>query len=447
MQGSETSTDITMDAPYPNRGRGWFTVGVLASLYTCSFIDRQIMALMVDPIKQDLHLSDTEVGILIGPAFAFFFVVMGLPMGALADRFSRKALITAGAAAWSAFTAACGLTSNFPQLLAVRMGVGVGEATLGPAAYSIITDYFPPDRLARAMSVFGLGVVIGSGLASLIGGYLIAALDRAPAIRFPLLAGLHTWQLVFLIVGISGLLLLLPMLLVREPARRQPPLHKLATIDTTRQGSLPKQLRAGWRAYAAIMGAFGLYSLFGYGAAAWLPSYLMRVHHIPIQQVGLLIGLAIMVGGSIGVVTAGSVNDRLVRKGRIDAPFRIGIVIGVGFLTGGLVMTLAPTPTLAVAGLAIYGLFGATWSGIAAAALQLMTPATLRGRVSAVYFIVTNILGLGFGPLLMALSTDHIFTNDLAVGKAIALVGVIAIPAGMALLWSGRRQYLAIVAP
>jgi len=438
-----TSTEITDDVHNVGGLRAWFAVGMLSALYACSFIDRQILALMVEPIKRDLRLTDTQMSILIGPAFAFFFAVLALPMGVIADRFSRKTLIAIGVAAWSCFTAGCGLTMNFTQLLLARMGVGVGEATLGPGAYSMITDYFRAEQLARAMSVFGIGVVVGSGLASLIGGYVIEASMTASAIHLPLIGYIRPWQLVFIVVGLPGLLLsTLLTLLVREPARRKPPARNPGIIA----GTLGRQLRHRFRAYAAIMGGFGLFSLFGYGAGSWLPTYLIRVHHLPIHIIGLTIGLATITFGTIGTIAAGSINDRLVARGRIDAPFVVGPVIGVCFLGAGLLMALAPTPTIALAGIVVFSMFGAIWSGITAAALQLMTPSDLRGRVSAVYMIINNGMGLGLGPLLMALAVDHIFESSLAVGKAIALVGVIAVPSGILLLWSGRRQYLDAVA-
>lgn len=421
--------------------RGWFAVGVLTALYACSFIDRQILAFMVEMVKHDLGLTDTQMSILIGPTFAFFLAVLGLPMGAIADRHSRKRLIIAGVTAWSLFTAACGFANSFFQLLLARMGVGIGEATLGPGAYSMISDYFRPQQLARALSVFGIGVVAGSGLASLIGGFLIAASASFGAIHLPLVGQLKPWQLVFIVVALPGFVLALIMMLVREPPRRVRP---QAELDEPGRG-LRFQLRRRNRAYAAIMGGFGLFAMFGFGAGSWLPTYLIRVHHMPIQTIGLILGLATMILGSTGTIVAGTINDRLVAKGRPDAPFMVGTVIGIGFLTGGLIMSLGPSVGVVIGGIIIFCMFGGTWSGVAAAAIQIITPATMRGRVSAVHLIITNAVGLGLGPLLVALATDYLFADEQAIGKAIALLGCIAVPAGIVLLRSGRRQYLQAV--
>ncbi|MBY8825401.1 MFS transporter [Sphingomonas colocasiae] len=432
----ETSTGVQRAENYPRASQGWFAVGVLSALYACSFIDRQIIALMVVPIQRDLALSDTQMSLLLGPAFAIFFALMGLPMGALVDRVSRKGVIATGVAAWSLFTAGCGLSSSYAQLFLMRMGVGVGEATLGPGAYSMITDYFRASHLSRAMSVFGLGVVFGSGLASIIGGYVIEASMSVGAVAVPLLGVLRPWQVVFVSVGLPGLLLAALMMAVREPPRRAP----VAAVEA---GGLWRQLSRRRHAYLALMGGFGLFSLFGYGAGAWLPTYLMRSHGFPVHQVGLLIGLGTIILGASGTLFWGAFNDRLVSRGRRDAPFVLGPVIGLGLGVAGVTMGLASSHALVIAGVLLFALFGAVWSGITAASLQLMTPGRLRGRVSAVYLIVNNAVGLGVGPLLIALVTDRLFGDPLAVGKSIALVGGVVLSIAILLLMSGRKAYLA----
>lgn len=429
------STEIIDATPPISEKHGWFAVVVLSLLYACSFIDRQIIALMVVPIQRDLHLTDTQMSLLLGPAFAFFFAIMGLPMGSLADRISRKGLIATGVAAWSLFTAGCGLASSYAHLILMRMGVGVGEATLGPGAYSMITDYFRTSHLTRAMSVFGIGVVLGSGLASIIGGYVIEASMNIGHVSIPLIGMVRPWQLVFIIVGLPGLLLALLMLAVREPPR-----HDSGVIPDTSDFS--RQMKQQWRAYIALMGGFGMFSLFGYGAGSWLPTYLMRTHEMPVHIIGLLVGGGTIFFGTFGTLFWGALNDRLVSRGKIDAPFILGPIIGLCLGGAGVFMGLAPTKNIAIVGVILFTIFGAVWSGITAASLQLMTPPRLRGRVSAIYLIVNNAVGIGVGPLLVALATDRIFIDPMATGKSIALVGAIIIPLAIALMLSGRQQYI-----
>jgi MFS family permease len=196
-------------------------VVVLTAAYIVSFIDRQILALLVVPIQRDLGLSDTQMGLLLGPSFAVFFALFGIPIGRLADRGTRRNIVAVGIAAWCAMTALCGLARNCLQLLVARIGVGVGEATLGPCALSLISDYFPAERRARPLGFYAMGVSVGSALALLIGGKVVAWVFAAPSLLLPLLGELRAWQAVFLVVGAPGLLMSLLMLTVREPPRRE----------------------------------------------------------------------------------------------------------------------------------------------------------------------------------------------------------------------------------
>ena len=188
--------------------------------YTNSFIDRQILTLLVEPIREDLGITDTQISLLAGLAFSVFYTVMGLPLARLADQSNRKRIITFGITGWSFMTAMCGAAQNFWQLFLARIGVGVGEATLSPAAFSIISDYFPKDRIARAFSVYSMGVYFGVGLAMMIGGLVIQAVSNAPPVDLPAIGRVRSWQLTFFIVGMLGLPILLLLFTIREPLRR-----------------------------------------------------------------------------------------------------------------------------------------------------------------------------------------------------------------------------------
>ncbi|MFY9571890.1 MAG: MFS transporter, partial [Blastocatellia bacterium] len=208
------------DEPYPAIGYAWYVVGVLTLVYIFSFIDRQILSLLVRPIRRDLGISDFQMSLLMGFSFALFYTFFGLPLGRLADSRSRRTIIAAGFTVWSIMTAACGLARNFAHMLLLRMGVGVGEAALSPAAYSMITDYFPPRRRATAISVYSMGIYIGSGLAFIVGGLVAGAASAQETWDLPLVGATRPWQVVFFIVGLPGVLLALLMYTVREPVRR-----------------------------------------------------------------------------------------------------------------------------------------------------------------------------------------------------------------------------------
>src|SRR5262249_34009122 len=198
----------------------WYVVIVLMVCYTLSFIDRQILSLMVEPIKHDLGISDTRIGALQGPAFAVFYTLMGLPMGRIADRYSRRNLIAVGVFFWSLMTALCAIARSFWSLFFARMGVGVGEATLGPSAFSLITDYFRKDRLGTAMSIYSMGIFFGAGLGVIVVGTVVSAVTTQPEVSLPLFGTIASWRLTFLIVGLPGILIGLLVYTVHEPLRR-----------------------------------------------------------------------------------------------------------------------------------------------------------------------------------------------------------------------------------
>ncbi|MGH9752958.1 MAG: MFS transporter, partial [Blastocatellia bacterium] len=213
----------TAEEAYPPIGYAWYVVSILTVIYIFSFIDRVILSLLVQPIRRDLGISDTRMSLLMGFSFAVFYSFFGIPLGRLADSRSRRTLIAIGCAVWSLMTAWCGLARNYLQLLLLRMGVGVGEATLSPAAYSLITDYFPKQRLATAMSVYSTAIHLGSGLAYILGGLVvgfIASQGESINTGLPIVGAIRPWQIVFFIVGLPGLVLALLMYTVKEPVRR-----------------------------------------------------------------------------------------------------------------------------------------------------------------------------------------------------------------------------------
>ncbi len=205
---------------YPSSAYAWYVVVVLTAAYVVSFIDRQILALLVEPIRRDLGLTDTQMGLIMGSAFALFYTILGIPLGWLADRFSRRGIIAAGITIWCLMTAACGLSRNFGQLFLARVGVGVGEAALSPSALSLISDYFPRERRGRAISFYNMGVSLGAGIAMIGGGWIIAGIIDAPPTTLPVVGEIYAWQTVFLVVGLPGLAIAALMATVREPERR-----------------------------------------------------------------------------------------------------------------------------------------------------------------------------------------------------------------------------------
>ncbi len=416
-------------------------VGVLTVAYVFSFIDRSILSLLVGPIRADLGISDTQISLLHGLAFAVFYTLLGSPIASLADRRDRRKLIAIGVAFWSLATAACGLTRNFWQLFAARIGVGVGEAALSPAAYSMIADSFPPDKLSRALSVYTLGAIAGIGLALIIGGAVIGTVSTGNDVTLPLVGTLRPWQLVFFMVGLPGLLVALWILTLKEPARR-----RVAPVgEASGLKPLLRYTRLHWQSYTAHLAGFALLGIVLNSLTAWTPSHFIRNFGLTPSQSAFWLGTLIAIFGTSGVITGGWWSDRAQRLGRQDGAMRAGVISAVGSLLFGSVAPLAGSFALA---LALYAplLFFSTFAyGAAPAAVQLMTPAPMRAVASAIYLFFLNFVGMGLGPLMTAAVTDYVFQSDLAVGRSLALVvGVSAALSALLLAW-GCRHFQATV--
>lgn len=424
---------------WPGTARAWWAVVVLQLAYTVSFIDRTILSLMVEPIKRDLNLTDTEVGLLQGLAFGIFYTLMGIPLGWLADRLSRRNVIVSGIAVWCLATAVCGAASNFWHLFLARVGVGAGEAALNPSALSMISDYFPPERRALAISVFQSAASIGSGLALMLGSLVIsaiAALDGSQILGF---AAFAPWRTVFVIVGLSGLLVAVLMYTVSEPPRR----GDTVSLDDKNVGGFLHKNRG---LFARHFGGFALFSTLAYGVLSWVPTYFIRVHGWSVAETGLRYGSIFMLFGVLGAVAGGWLASWLRSRGVVDANLRVA---GFGILLLSIPATMAPLMASGWLSLLIFGpvvfLF-ALPSGVSAAAIQEVTPNRYRARVTAVYYVVVSLVGLTFGPLVIAIATDHLFGHPTDIGKSLALTAFILGPLGGLLMISAIAPYKSAVA-
>lgn len=432
---SPALAEVRPVADEPSTAYGWYVVAVLLLAYTLSFIDRMILSLLVGPIRADLGISDTQMSLLMGFAFAIFYSALGVPLGWLADHRGRRGLIVAGIAAWSAMTAACGLARGYFGLFAARIGVGVGEATLSPAAYSMLGDYFPREKLGRAMAVYSIGVPLGSGVALVAGALVVDLVTTGAPVVLPFLGELAPWRVVFLWLGVPGLLVAaLVWLTVREPARRggaaEPAPDELGRFLASRRAALGAHF-AGMSLVALVM----------YGAMAWIPQFLHRTYAMPVAQAGLWFGAATAVCGACGLMLGGWMADVLYRRGYKDAHLRVVLINAVALVPLFVGMTLAPSAGLALALMVVSMLIGTIHGGVAGAALQMITPNRLRARVVALYFLVANLIGLGLGPTAIALVTDQVFGDDMALRYAIAIVTAVALPLSAIILTLGLKPF------
>ena len=433
---SEKAVQMELEA-YPANFYAWYCVVVLFGIYINSFLDRQILSLLVPPIKADMALSDTQMGFLGGPAFALFYIVAGLPIGWLADRMSRRLLVGLGQLFWASATFAFGLSRSFGQMAAARIGVGIGESTLSPSAYSLITDLFPPNRLAFALSVYGMGIYVGSGLASLVGGYALDAMGvrtgpgaQSATYVLPFVGERQAWQVVFFVVALPTLPLSLLLLTVREPLRRGV-LRVRNASGELRAPSVPfgrflAYLRAHRSTILCHNVGFAFLSFSGYGAAFWTPALFTRVHGWELAYVGKVLGWVTILAGPAGTLCGGWLADRLLERGHVDARVRVALVAAICWLPFGVLYPLMPTGFGSVLLMIPATFLAASFWGIAPAAIQQLVPSQMRGQASAVYLFVVNLLGLAFGPQLLAVLTDYVFQDEMKVHYSLATVGAAA---------------------
>jgi len=399
-------------------GAAWYVVIILTACYTLSFIDRQILGLLVGPIKKDLGLSDTGIGLLQGLAFSVFYTLLGLPLGRIADTRNRRNLIGVSVLLWSFFTGCCSLARSFWSLILTRIGVGFGEAGLSPAAYSMFADIFPKERLGVALSVFYMGVFLGQSLALLVGGTTVQAVSHMSSINLPLLGTMAPWRITFLIAAAPGIPFALLVYTLREPLRRgvlQGHGSKLSPRDTLRQVGLR------WTSVAGISGGMICQAICNYGFMAWVPTFFARTWHWAPGQTGRALGLIIATFGCLGMYVGGRVSDGLLKKGIYDAPLRLGVpsAIGTGILFPLAFLAHNATWTVALICPALFCL--ALPMGTAVAALQMIFPNQVRGQVSAFYLFCLNLGGLSLGPLMPGVLNDYVFHSEAAIGKSLAI--------------------------
>lgn len=424
-------------ARLPGTRYAWYLVGVLCVAYTLSFVDRMILALLVEPIKRDLGISDTQVGLLHGFAFAIFYTTLGVPIARLADRTDRRRLIAAGVAFWSLMTALCGLARGFWELFLARIGVGVGEASLSPAAFSMLADAFPADRLGRALGVYSSAIFAGAGIALLVGGGVAAAAASADAVQLPLIGAIQPWQLTFIVVGAPGLLVALWVLSLREPPRR----GVAVAARAEPLSAVFAWLRRHARAYGCHFAGFALLALVFNATIAWLPSVFVRVHGWSSGQAAFWIGSSLLVFGTAGIVAGGFAADAWRRRGKPDGSMRVGLTSALGVLPFAAAVPAVGSAWMAVALLGPLLFFSAFAFGAAAAGLQWLTPPAMRAQVSALFLFVNNLVGIGGGPVAVALLTDRVFGVPQSVGMSLAIVGAAAAALAAVAQWAGIRAF------
>ena len=373
-----------------------YVMAILVLVYTFNFIDRQIVGILAVPIKNDLALTDTQLGLIGGLAFALFYTALGIPIAMLADRKNRTWIMAIALTVWSAMTGVCGLAQNFVQLFLARLGVGIGEAGGVAPAYSLIADYFPADQRARALSVYSFGIPIGSALGIVFGGLIAAKID---------------WRFAFFATGFAGVLIApLFKLTVKEPPRGQFDSKVSAPMPIKEVVPTLARKRSFW------LMSFGAAcsSMMGYGLFFWLPSFFVRSFDMSLIDASLFYGAVLLVGGVIGTWVGGVLADRFGQQNKkayvlvpcaafiVSIPCYVFALLSTNLVACFFAM-LIPTA------------FGLAWLGPVLSAIQHVVPTSMRATASAVFLFINNLIGIGLGTAALGIISDSLqaqFGND-----------------------------------
>lgn len=397
--------------------RQWWLVFALSVLAMLSAIDKQILALLLDPIKGDLRLTDTEVSLLFGLSFAAVHSLVVIPSGWAADRWARRWIAGGAAVSWSVMTIVCGLAASYWQLFAGRMGVGMTEGLLEPSAHSLVRDGVDPARRGRAFAALGLAPLIGTGLAAIAGGVLLEVLSGRGPFVLPVVGEVALWQVVLMLVGAAGVPLGALMLTVREPPRPAPEGPSVAPPGWRETFG---RFAVEWRLYLPILLYALGQALIGAAYGAWAPSMLMRVWGLSPLQVGLTLGVGMMLTAPIGALGAGLLIDLAKAAGRPDGLPLVGVA---GAVMVGLPASLAPlAPDQGVFWVlfAVHMMSAAIPVAVVGTAVARITPSRLMGKVVSVRILLQGLIAAAFGPTLAALVGDRLFGGDAGGVRTIA---------------------------
>ncbi len=441
MKVSKDFEAKTAVEPYPSSGASWYVVAMLLLAGIISFLDRQILSLLVGPVRHDLHITDTQMSLLQGLSFALLFSVVGLPLGHVVDRYNRRNIIVAGLTVWSIMTMLCGVVSGFGELFLCRMGVGIGEACLGPAAVSLISDYFPPERRGRALSAYVMSTHLGVGLSLVLGSVLLHLLHGRTSLSLPILGTIAGWKAVMIMAGIPGLFLVPFLFTVRETPRRGVVAGGGERGEKVAFKDFFAHIGGNWPGFVGLYFSLGLVAFMGYGAGTWSPTFLIRHYGLTPARAGVYIGVITAVAGVIACLTSGTLSD-IFEKRKSGGGRLVVTIIGLSMTVISVVLyPMMPSFTLCIVFFVFFSFANAFSTASGPPAIQAVVPNQLRGKAIALYYLILAVFGAALGPTAVAFATDHLFKSDAAVGHSISLVPAIGGVIGILLALSGLRSY------
>ena len=418
---------------------GWYVAFVLLIGFTFSFIDRQVLNLLVVPIQNDLNITDTQISALQGLAFVLTYVGLCIPIGRLVDKSHRITVMIIGLLVWSIATIACGFSKNYVSMFIARMGIGAGESTVHPGSISILGDYFDSDKIASPMSIYLLGPYLGAGIAMIFGAQVLDWTSQMDSnVILPLVGEVAPWQLTFIAVGLPGILVAGLFLTIREPKR------KISEIESNEVPSFKKisqYIKNNWQVYGAIIIGNSCLIILLYGLQSWVPTMLLRVYEWDLIQSGRVYGLIAMLAGSAGVLS-GPFVLKLMTNRSINAPHFKLAIFGISMASFSLIMLpFQANVNIALVFVTFASFFVTLPLAGTSSAMVIVSPNRIRGVITGIYVVVTSVLGLVLGPFLVASSTDFIFQDPNSVAKSLALVSILIGPIGIFFMLKGVNYF------
>jgi MFS family permease len=425
--------------PWPSNRTAYSTLFVLTIVVMFTVLDRQVLALMIEPVKADFGVSDTQVALLLGAAFSITYGIAGLPIARIADTWNRRNLVAICLAFWSAATMACGIAQSYAQLFVARLGIGIGESGYGPATWSMVTDTFPRERVAFGTATLAIGAMVGSGLALVVGGGALALVSHLPAVDVPFIGTMRSWQWAFIIVGLPGLLWTLAVLSLKEPERRG--FAKGYKHKSVKVMDVARYMGDDWRTYTAVIGGTAMKYLMTLGSSQWMPTLFRREFNWELSRIGLILGTVMVISAPLGLIVGGKISERWAKRGRADANLRImfyGLLLSVPL---SVIVPLIPDPWIMLGVHAVSLFVASLGTGPGIAAFQVVTPNQMRAQVSSVSQFSTNVLAFALGPLIVALFTDYLFDDPKDLKYSMALCSAILGPLTVLLVLQGLKPY------
>jgi MFS family permease len=430
-----TSLTAERGEKYPSAAVAWYGLALLVLCYFMYFVDRNILSLLVGPVRHDLDINNSQMGLLQGYTVSVFNGLMAAPFGWWADRRSRRNTLVFGVTLWAASTVASGFTDTFDQLLITRMGLGIGEAALSPAAFALISDYFPKANRGLAVGVYGIGGFAGIGLSYLIGGAVLAAFKGKNSVALPLLGETSLWHAAFITVGAITLILSA----VIATTMREPP--RLTNRETSVEEPFFGHLRQHWAAFWLVIGGYICLGTLAIGWFAWLPTYFIREFKMAPASVGFQVGSVTTIAGVLGAVAGGYIADWLMRINARGGKLPTLLMMFLAWIPCAVGLLLSTSVALSLVLVFIFTFADGIGFMQYANVMQEMFPSTMRARSIAAWNVCNSTISYGLGPLLMGGAMDYIFAGDSAARDTLGFVSLPIILIGATCAWFGRKPY------